>query len=355
MAVPAAWLSQGFVLLHGEDGDGRREALEAWKQKHVDPEWADFSLTVCSEGCPWPDVTAALQEAAPLGAETRTVIVPAADNLFTRAKELPAVVRAILEKPPPGVNLLLVAWTTLPASPGKPLGAKPWTDWAKAGRILKVGQIEHKEVPAFIESRARELGLRLDSGGARLLHERLSNEKVMGSRKKAEGAHPGLIQRTLEVLLLMAGGEPVTEAMVDQATFRLAGDRAFAWKNAWMRGDQAGALKALREAMEDDPTATTLMLLAQVRGEVARVLDYQDAQAQGLQGAALLAALGFSPKQAFLVEGLATTAQRLRGPALKKLVARVNQAERDLKGTGLTRSQASLLDLTLVLCRVWGR
>ena len=67
MAAPAAWLEQGFALVHGEDGDGRREAVEAWKRRHVDPEWADFSLTVCAEGCPWPEVMAALQEAAPFG------------------------------------------------------------------------------------------------------------------------------------------------------------------------------------------------------------------------------------------------------------------------------------------------
>lgn len=354
MAAPA-WLDHTFALIHGEDGDGRRKSVEDWKARHVDPEWADFTLTICAEGCPWAEVVAALQEAAPLGAEARTVIVPAADNLFTRAKELPGAVKVLLEKPPQGVNLLLVAWTTLPAAPGKALGAKPWTDWAKAGRILKVGQIEHKEVPTFIEAKAATLGLRLGSGGVRLLHERLSNEKVIGSRKKQEGANPGIILRALEVLHLMAEDGPVTEAMIDQATFRLAGDRAFAWKNAWTRGDQAGALKALREALEDDPEATTLMLLAQARGELTRVLDYQAAAAQGLKGADLLGAIGFSPKQAFLLDGLATTAQRFKGPALRRLVARVNQAERDFKGTALHRSQASLLDLTLYLCRAWGR
>ena len=110
MAAPAAWLEHRFALIHGEDGDARREAVGQWKRKHVDPEWADFSLTVCAEGCPWPEVMAALQEASPLGAEDRTVVAPAADNLFLRAKELPPAVKAMLDKPPAGVKLLLVAW-----------------------------------------------------------------------------------------------------------------------------------------------------------------------------------------------------------------------------------------------------
>ena len=354
MAAPIAWRDHAFALVHGEDGDGRREAVAAWKARHVDPDWADFSLTVCAEGCPWPEVLAAIQEAAPLGVEARCVIVPAADNLFARAKELPGAIKAMLDKPPQGVKLLLVAWGTLSAAPGKALGAKPWTDWAKAGRILKVGQIDHKDVPAFIEAKARELGLRLGPGGARLLQERLSNERVMGGRRKAEGAHPGILTRALEVLQLMAEGAPVTEAMIDQATFRMAGERAFAWKNAWTRGDAGGALRALREVLEDDPSGAPLQLLGQARGELTRVLDYLDATASGLQGPALLEAIGFSPKQAFLLKDLEAAARRLKGPGLQRAVRRVNQAERDLKGLALGKSQAALLDLTLFLSRTWG-
>ena len=363
MALPAAWLAHTFALVHGEDGDARRVAVESWKQKHVDPEWADFSLTVCSEGCPWPEVVAALQEASPLGAEARTVIVPVADNLFSKRKggpkdkkqDLPPAVAALLQDPPAEVKLLLVAWSSIPAGPGNPLGSKPWTDWAKSGRILKVGQVEHRDVPAFLETKAAALGLRLGSGGARLLQERLSNEKVLGGRKKTEGAHPGILQRSLEVLQLMAEGGPVTEAMIDQATFRMAGERAYAWKNAWMRGDTNGALKALRETLEDDANGAPLQLLAQARGELVRVFDYRDAVAQGLRGADLLDAIGFSPKQAFLLDGLASTAKRLEGSTLQRTVQRLNQTERDVKGTGLGKSQSALLDLTLFLCRTWAR
>ena len=366
MPTPAAWLEHAFAMVHGEDGDGRREAVDAWKRKHVDPEWEDFSLTICSEGCPWAEIMAALQEAAPLGAEARTVIVPAAENLFSKGRggtkgqkqDLPEAVVALLLHPPQGVRLLLVAWSTVPGGPGNPLGSKPWSDWAKAGRILKVGQIDHRDVPAFIEAKAAEMGLRLGSGGARLLQERLSNEKVLTDRsrkKKAEGANPAVIQRTLEVIDLMAEGQGITESIIDQATFRLAGERAYAWKNAWMKGDASGALKALRESLEDDADAASLMLLNQVRSEMTRLFDYLEAAGQGLKGADLLEAIGFSPKQAFLLNDLAATANRLRGKPLAAMVRRVNQTERDLKGTALGKGQTALLDLTLYLCRTWAR
>ena len=366
MATPVAWLEHSFAMVHGEDGDGRREAVDAWKRKHVDPEWEDFSLTICSEGCPWAEVLAALQEAPPLGAEARTVIVPAADNLFSRRRggpkdkkqDLPEPVAALLQPPPHGVKLLIIAWTTVPGGPGNPLGAKPWTDWAKVGRILKVGHIEHRDVPAFIEAKAAEMGLRLGSGGARLLQERLSNEKVLtdrSRRKQAEGGNPGIIQRTLEVIDLMADGQAVTESILDQATIRLAGERAYAWKNAWMKGDAFGALKALRESLEDDPDAASLMLLNQVRSEMTRLFDYLEAAGQGMKGAELLEAIGFSPKQAFLLNDLAATANRLKGKPLTAMLRRVNQTERDLKGTALGKGQTALLDLTLYLCRTWAR
>jgi DNA polymerase III delta subunit len=340
MAVPAVWLNHTFALVHGEDGDGRREAVEAWTRKHVDPEWADFSLTVCSEGCPWPEVIAALQEAAPLGAEARTVIVPVADNLFTRAKELPAPVKGILEKPLTDVNLLLVAWTALPAAPGKALGAKPWTDWTKAGRILKVGALDAMDIPGFIEAEAKRLGLVLQGAAASQLAQR-------------QGGHPGLLKRALEVLDLLAEDRHVTEAMVDQVTFRLAGQRAFAWSGAWQKGDVAGALRALRTALEDGDEP--LMMLGQVRREVDRLLKLVEVEAAGLKGAEVLGALGLSPKQAFLLEGYRGALAKLKNRGVKALLTRVNQCERDLKGMALSRSEAPLLDLTLALCRAWGR
>ena len=338
--MAAGWTDHTFALVHGEDGDGRRRAVEAWKQRHVDAEWADFALTVCAEGCPWPEVVAAVQESAPLGAAARTVVVPAADNLFTKAKDLPPAVRTLLEKPPQGVNLLLVAWTTLPAAPGKALGAKPWTDWTKAGRILKVGALEPAEVPGFIEAEARRLGLTLQGAAATLLAQR-------------QGGHPGLLKRALEVLDLLAEDRRVTEAMVDQVTFRLAEQKAFAWSGAWQKGDAAGALRALRMALEDGDEP--LMMLGQARREVDRLLRYAEAQTEGLKGAELTAALGLSPKQAFLLDGYRGAHEKLKLRGVKALLGRLNQCERDLKGLALSRSEAPLLDLTLSLCRAWGR
>lgn len=172
-AALAAWARQPFALVHGEDGDGRKAAVAAWKAVHVDPEWADWSLTVCGEGCPWAEIQNALQEAPPMGAAARVVLAPAADNLFAKPKELPASLKGWLDKPPADLRLLLVAWGTLSTAPGKALGAKPWTDWTKAGRVLKTGVLEAEELDAFLAAEAKRLGLELGPRPKELLVQRL--------------------------------------------------------------------------------------------------------------------------------------------------------------------------------------
>ncbi|MEI6472459.1 MAG: hypothetical protein WCO20_07425, partial [Holophagaceae bacterium] len=127
----------------------------------------------------------------------------------------------------------------------------------------------------------------------------------------------------------------------------------FAWSGAWQKGDAAGALRALRTALEDGDEP--LMMLGQARREVDRLLRLAEAESAGLKGGDVLAALGLSPKQAFLLDSYRTTLAKLKFRGAKALLTRVNQCERDLKGLALSRSEATLLDLTLALCRAWGR
>ncbi|MBI4911414.1 MAG: hypothetical protein HY823_01640 [Acidobacteria bacterium] len=340
-ALPESWLAAGQALVHGEDGDARRLAVEAWKGRHVDPEWADFSLTVCREGCPWPEVTAALSEAAPLGAD-RVVIVPQADALLAKPKELPGPVAALLAHPIPGTSLLLVCRASLPGGPGRTLGSKPWSEWLKQGRVLKVGLLEGAEIQDFVERWALERGLQLGFGVPSLLAARV-------------GGHPGILRRTLEVLELLAEDRRITDERVNLATFRLAEQSAFAWSQAWQKGQAAQALAALRQALEDDPAGAPLLLLGQARKEVERLARLQEAREQKLPGNGLAEALGLSPKQAWLLEGLQRTLDRLGAEGLGRLVTQVAQTDRDLKGAAISGPGTALTALTLDLCRAWGR
>ena len=340
MAQPRAWLASPYALVHGEDSDGRRLAVEAWKAIHVDPEWEVFSFTVCAEGCPWAEVGNALTESAPLGAD-RVVLVPQADNLLDKAKELPPSIKRLLQEPLPATRLLLVARGTLSAAPGRILGAKPFNDWAKQGRVLKVGALDEKEAPAHVETEAAAMGLRLASGAAKRIAARM-------------GGNPGILQRCLEVLDLLAEGRAVEPDLVDKATFRLGEQNAFAWSKAWQSGSAAQALPILRLALEDDPSSAPLMLLGQGRREVERLCRLADARTAGVKNRAeLVAAVGLGPNQAFLFDGYDRVLNRIGADGAARLLHLVNQTDLDLKGMAISRSVTPLLNLTTALCRAW--
>jgi len=339
MGVPASFLKAEYALLHGEDSEGRKEAVAAWKARHVDPEWADFSLLVCSEGCPWPEVQNALLESAPLGA-SRVVIVPQAENLLEKPKELPPTIKAILTSPIPDTCLLLVSRAALSAAPGRILAAKPFSDWAKAGSVLKVGALDEKEAVAYVEAQAGLLGLRLDGGVAARIASRL-------------GGNPGILRRNLEVLELISTDHRVSAEMVDQSTFRLGEQSAFAWSQACQKGQLAKAMEALKVALEDEPGGAPLMLLGQARKEVDRLCRLAEARAQGLRGPDLVAALGLNPRQSFLLDGYVRTLDRIQLDGAKRLLRLVNQTDLDLKGMALSGGRTPLLALTTSLCRAF--
>lgn len=340
MKVPEAFLRAKYALVHGEDSEGRRAVVEAWKARHVDPEWADFSLTVCSEGCPWPEVQNALSESAPLGA-VRVVVVPQAENLLEKPKELPPTIKQLLERPLPDTRLLLVSRAALSAGPGRPLGSKPFSEWSQQGRVCKVGALEEKEAALYVEEEARALGLKLDSGVAGRIAARM-------------GGNPGILRRTLEVLDLLADNRRVSPELVDQATFRLGEQNAFAWSQAWQKGQTAQALAMLRIALEDEPSGAPLQLLGQARREVDRLARLVDARAQGLRSPAeLTSALGLSPRQAFLLDGYSRVVDRVKPAGVARLVHLINQTDLDLKGLTFSGGKTALMSLTLSLSRAW--
>ena len=341
LSPPRPWLEARYALLHGDDGDGRAAAVAAWKAVHVDPEWEVFSFTVCGEGCPWAEVLNALAESAPLGAD-RAVLVPQADNLLEKAKELPPAVKRALQEPLPGTRLLLVARGTLTAGPGRILGAKPFSEWAGQGRVLKVGALEAKDAAAWVEGTAGSLGLRLEAGVAARIAGRL-------------GGNPGILRRTLEVLDLLCPERTVNLALVDQATFRLGEANLYAWTKAWQGGQVAPALGALRLALEDNPSSSgPLMLLGQARREVERLCRLAEARRQGVKGAPeLVEALGLGPRQAFLLDGYQRVLARIGPDGVQRLLALVNQTDLDLKGQAVSRSITPMLNLTAALSRAW--
>ena len=336
------WLSAKFALLHGEDSDGRRAAVEAWKAVHVNPEWEVFSFTVCNEFCSWSEIINALQESAPMGAD-RVVLAPQVDNLFEKAKKLPNEVKRILECPIFGTRLLLVARDVIFAGPGSILSSKPFSDWNKQGSILKVGLLDDREVVNWVESTAKSMKLHLSKGVACRIADQLGN-------------NPGILRRTLEFLELTSGKEAIiTIEIFDKATFRLGERSIFAWTRAWQAGSVTMGLQLLRQTLEDDPSGSRhLMLIGQARREVERLCSLYDAKRAGVHSRSdLLVYLGLSSRQDFLLNSYCRTLDKIGNNGVWRLLNLINQADLDIKGQAISRSIVPLTGLTIALCRAW--
>jgi DNA polymerase III delta subunit len=237
-----------------------------------------------------------------------------------------------------------VAWNTVPAGPGNPLGSKPWTDWAKAGRILKVGALEPAEILPFLQEEARRLGLELQAEAAELLRERL-------------GGNVGTIKRAMEVFDLASERRVISPALVEVMTYRMTDQRVFAWSEAWQKGQLAQALRILRECQEDDFEKASLMLVSQAAREVGRVAALAQAMGSGLKKESDLAqAMQLPPNQAWLLgRTYLPAASRMGLSRARTLLGQVVQCERDTKGTALSKSPTPLVELTTRLWREWNR
>lgn len=337
------WLGANFALLHGEDSDGRRDAIEAWKATHVDLDWGEFSFSLCNEYCSWSEIVNALRESAPMGAD-RVVMAPHVDNLFEKGKKLPNEVKQLLTNPLAGTKLLLVACSAISAAPGSILNSKPFSDWGKQGSILKVDILDDREVVNWIERVAKDMNLRLSVGAASLIAGQLGN-------------NPGILRRTLEFLELSCDGKSVTVDHINGAIFRIGEQGTFAWIRAWQSGSVHMGLQSLRQALEDDPSSSRyLMLIGQARREIERLCCLSDARRSGVNSRTkLLTILGLSHRQDFLLSNYSRILDKIGEHGLKWLIKLINQTELDVKGQAVSRCSTTLVNLTVVLCRVWDK
>jgi DNA polymerase III delta subunit len=330
--------------LHGEDCDGRRAAIIDWKATHVDHDWGAFSFSVCNESCSWSEIINALRESAPLGAD-RVVLAPQVDNLFEHGKKLPKEAREILESPIPDTRLLLVACGVISTSTGSLLNSKPFSDWNKHGAVLKIGLLDSKEIVGWIENVAKDINLRLDVGVASQIADQIGN-------------NPGILRRALEFLeLTCEGKDVVTIDHVYRATFRIGERSAFAWVRSWQSGSILMGLRSLRQSLEDDPSSGRhLMLIGQARRELERLCCLSDARRLGIKNRSeILLALGLNSRQDFLLGTYSRVLDKIGNDGMRRLLKLINQVEIDIKGQAIFGCSTALINLTVALCKAWGK
>jgi len=337
------WLDANYALLHGEDSDGRRTAIEAWKTRHVDSDWGVFSFTICNEYCSWSEIVSALRESAPMGAD-RVVMAPHVDNLFEKGKKLPEEVKHLFAHYIAGTRLLLVSCSSISSASGSILNSKPFSDWNKCGAVLRVNELDDKEVVSWVDRVAKDMNLQLSVGVASRIADQLGN-------------NPGILRRALEFLELSCESKIVTVDYVDKAILRIGEQSAFAWMKAWQSGSVYMGLKSMRQALEDDPSdGRRLMLVGQARREIERLCRLSDAIILGVKDrTALLLSLGLSNRQEFLLNGYSRVLAKIGNDGVMWLLKLINQTELDVKGQSISGCSTTLMNLTVALCRTWAK
>lgn len=200
--------------------------------------------------------------------------------------------------------------------------------------IGPLGKVEHcvppseRDLPGWVMSRAKKIGLKLDAPAARVLAELI-------------GPDPLTLASELEKLLAYSAGNVVRDADVRELVSRAKEHKGWELADAVLDGQGAKAARVLNELLEDGQPAA--LLLATVAGRYRRIAIVRDMLDRGEPGTAIARRIG--AKMGFGLDKLIDQAQRTPYAAIRDGYARLIQAELDLK-RGIT---GGLMDDRLAL------
>lgn len=201
----------GVFFLHGDDEFRKARATEALIETHLDVATRDFNFDVIRGREADVEALASAIATPPMMADWRVVLVREAEGLAASAKTR-AVVLDTVERPPPGLALVLVA--TVPARST----AKFYRDLRKKARAVEFPVMSQDDVPGWVvEWASQEYGATFDLDAARALAAGLGSEL-------------GVLDREIAKLSEMVGeGTAVGLADVERAGTRLPKQDRWKW------------------------------------------------------------------------------------------------------------------------------
>lgn len=209
----------GVYFLFGDEVFLKEEAAEAIIAAHLDPATRDFNLDQLRASDVEIDALASILQTPPMMAEWRVVLVREA-QAFAGSSRARAVIQDALDKPVPGLALILIA--ELPERSR----AKFYDELKKKAMAVEFSPLAPADVPGWLMSRAEAEGIEIDGTAARAL-------------AAAIGAEMGILNRELLKLKDYVGDRARievsdVEAVVGQVPrqnrwewFDLVGDREF--------------------------------------------------------------------------------------------------------------------------------
>ncbi|HEX6589733.1 MAG TPA: DNA polymerase III subunit delta [Longimicrobiales bacterium] len=296
----------GIYYLYGDEEQQKEEAAQAIVDAHLDPATRDFNYDQLDGRTLEPETLASVLQTPPMMADWRVVVVRDAHEL-AKAARTRDVIEALLDAPPPGLALLLLA--TVPAKST----AKFYKRLASEAKAMEFAPLSENDLPGWILERATEDGHAIEPDAARAL-------------AAAIGSNLGAITQELIKLRELAAGATITVAHVEQAVGRIARVNRWAWFDAVADADFRRARAELPDLLESGENGVGLVI-----GIATQLLRIQVAVTGGKE--ALEAAL--PPHQKWLSRRVMGQTRRWPAGPLQAALRDLLRADRLLKSAGL--------------------
>jgi len=310
-----------IYVFYGTDSYRRREALEALKAGLDEDGALATNTSLFSAGQTTPQEVLAACAAAPFLGKHRLVIVEGAISQMTgggrsrraapSAGELgrwQPLVDSIAQVPDETALVFLDGDVQPPKALTDGLGSRLTKQEFKPP--------DGKSLAGWVRDRARDMGLQMEPGAARLLAQRTGEQK----RKRGQESNDlWSVINELEKLGAFAGGRPIREADVYALTPLLREQKGYYLCDAIIERKPAGAIKLLHELIEQgDAPQFILSVIAGRYRRLAIARDVLDAGGRGSAVARVLGASGFALER-LLEQAGGTTMEQLRW-AYRRLV-----------------------------------
>jgi DNA polymerase-3 subunit delta len=323
-----------ITLLTGRNAAARAVYLERLVAEWVDEEWSAFNHSEAEARDYSPqDLLMALAQIAIGDPEKyRVLILRGVDRL--RASEAEALA-AVLPRVPDAARLILVSEGDKTGRESK-LSSRLLKAVEAEGRVVDFPPLRPQEAPAYVSSRAKEMGLRLAMDVPRVLAARVGSDQTV-------------IERELEKLLsAVEPGETVTKEIVEAVVAPSAEHTIFELTDAVGERNAQKTLSAMKALLAGGQTI--YLILPMIARQVRLVWQMKAAQ-DGIEDAALkepgLARLGDWQKQK-----LQRQARLYTWDALEDALTALFEMDLTIKGIeeGGEDPQALLETLLLRLC-----
>lgn len=189
---------------------------------------------------------------------------------------------------------------------------------AKSGGAFTLEPPRQQALASWLQARAKRAGSVLEVGAAELLADLI-------------GPDVGILDRTLEMLALYAGGgQPIDSEHIEATVAPVRVHSIFELTDAIGARDLTKASALLRNALGGGESG--LMVLAMMTRQFRHLLQFRTLRALGKTPGEIAQALGIRP---FVVQALGRQAQRYQNKELVRAIVAASRADIRLKSTRL--------------------